>query len=453
VDAQAAVDNDLLVYSKDVTGAVSASFGVVSVPITSRDFSATRTLVVQNTGKSVKRVSLKYDPITAQPGVSYSVWPSSVVVLPGKSVNVAVTLRADPSKLRKTIDPTMETTQLGVARQYISDSSGRVLVTPAGGSALRVPVYGAVKPVSATTTNAVTVGRGSSATSALAIQGKGFSQGTGSTAFASLLSVMQYGASSPKLKDCKGSQTTGCISMASQGAADLKYVGAGSTPSSPGSADYSDGWLYFGINTWGQWTSTGTYAVTYVDIDTTGDGTPDFEVVVQPISGTDVLAAALVDYSTGAVLDYEPVNFNWGDVDTNVFDTDTIVAPVYLGALGVTPTTTSFPITYQVGTQSSYSSGVFDQTSPVTFDVTDPAVSVSSPLFNDQGGTKIPYTLGSDATKDTKALVLHLQGAAGQRAEVVPVSGKHRPTPPGKKHWPGNWHPGKWHWGPGHHGH
>ena len=44
----------------------------------------------------------------------------------------------------------MERTQLDLPRQYVSDASGRVLVTPEGEGGRRVPVYGAAKPVSTT---------------------------------------------------------------------------------------------------------------------------------------------------------------------------------------------------------------------------------------------------------------------------------------------------------------
>lgn len=426
VDSAAAVANDVLIYSKDVKGSVSASFGVVDVPISPNQYVDYRTLVVQNTGKSTQTVNLSYDAITAQPGVTYSVSPSRVVVGAGKSTTVRVQLKVKPTALRKTIDQTMDTMSgIGVPRQYVSDSSGRILAKVSGRSgALRVPVYGAVRPVSLTSTTATKIGGGASASPALKISGRGFTQGTGSEAFQSLVSVMQYGASSGKLKDCTGSQIDGCLNMGSDRSGDLRYVGAGS----------SEGFLYFGINTWGEWDVYGTTMTPYVDYDTTGDGVPDFETYMQPYPDTDVPLAITVDLNTGDTVDMEPVNFNWGDVDTNVFDNDTMILPVDASLIGVTSPATSFPITYQVGTFSGYTGGTTDLAPAVTYDVVDPALSVSDPLYLDQGGVVIPYALGSDATKSTKALVLHLQGQTGKRAEVVSlVDTKHKPKPHGKK--------------------
>ncbi|WP_054821006.1 hypothetical protein [Arthrobacter sp. JCM 19049] len=47
-------------------------------------------------------------------------------VAPGKSAKVNVTLRIDPRKFSKTMDPTMERTQSGLARAWVSDVTGRV---------------------------------------------------------------------------------------------------------------------------------------------------------------------------------------------------------------------------------------------------------------------------------------------------------------------------------------
>ncbi len=426
VDALAAVDNDLLVYVNDVPGAVSASFGVVAAPITAKSVTRTRTLVVENTGTAAKTVSLAYDAITAQPGVTYTVSPSTLTVKPGKKATATVTLTVVPSQLTKPIDPTQDPISgLGVPRQYLSDSSGRVLVTPAGGTALRVPVYAAAKPTSATTAKVVTSGKGASLTSSLAISGTGFDQGSGSEAFTSLVSVLELGATSGQVKSCTGIQIDGCTLLGSDSSGDLRYVGAGSSPSQE--------WLYFGINTWGQWAVDGAAVVPFVDFDVTGDGEPDYEVFVQNYDGTDVPIAFLVDLESGEIVDLEPANIAFGDTDTNWFDSDTLLIPVWTQAIGLDPTTSSFPITYQVGTFSGYTEGIIDASPVIQYDALDPAVAVADPLYLDQAGVQIPYTLGASATKDTRALVLHLHGAPGDRAEVVKVAtGKVRQAPAGK---------------------
>jgi hypothetical protein len=141
-----------------------------------------------------------------------------------------------------------------------------------------------------------------------------------------------------------------------------------------------------------------------------------------------------VNLTTGKTVDLQPTNANFGDVDTNVFDNDTLLIPVDPTKLGMAATATSFPVTYQVSTLSGYTGATIDASKAIAYDVADPALVVGSPLYLDKGGVSIPYTLGSDATTRTQALVLHLQGAPGHRAEVLSVtSTKTAPTKPGKQ--------------------
>ncbi len=167
----------------------------------------------------------------------------------------------------------------------------------------------------------------------------------------------------------------------------------------------------------------GNSTLPYVDIDTGGAAGPEFEVFVQNEPSTDLLTAYLVDYRTGDLLDIEPVNFQDGNVDTNVFDTNTLLIPVWPAAIGLTDSAKSFPITYTVGTNSFYGSGALggdiDRTPAVSFDAAKPKVQVTDPLFYDANGVGIPYRL--NATAPAKALVLHLHGKSGSRAEVLTV--------------------------------
>jgi subtilisin family serine protease len=451
VDALAAVSTSVIAYDTDksIRGGVSASFGVVEAPVTSSTITQNRTVTIQNTGSSSVTLSLSYAAAVTEPGVSYSVSPTKVTVRAGKSTTVRVTLTVKPGQLRHSIDPTMAGTQVGVPRSYLSDASGRLLISQAGKADLRVPVYAAVKPVSRTAASDGTVGKGKSASPAIELSGTGFSQGSGSTAWTSLVSVMDLGATSPKLPTCRGKVTTNCTVNQSATAGDIQYVGAGT----------ADGWLYFGISTYGNWAALDNPAlIPYIQIDTNGDGKPDFEVDVLPYTGTDVLLAELFDLHTGKNIDLEPLNLQWGDVDTNVYDSNVMVVPVDPSLLGITAGASTFPITYTVG-MSSYlavnSNGDIDDVGPIRYDVLNPKVRVGSPLYADQGHTAIPYVLGaapSAATAATvlgrslngagqggnsqsggdhgkpkpqaaSALVLHLHGATGKRAEVVKLKG------------------------------
>jgi hypothetical protein len=408
VDALAAVSTKILAYSPDAGMGVSASFGPVPAGITERTVTRTRKIRVQNTGAATTQLSLSYQPVVEQPGVSYSVSPASLKVKGGDSAQATVTMTIVPSQLRHTIDPTMATSQTvgqsDVPRQYLPDASGRVLVTPAGGAALRVPVYGAAKPASETTTSA--------RHGAIVTSGTGVSQGDGSTAYHSLFSVLQLGATSGTLPACTGAVTIGCTYNQSSKAGDLKYVGAGSSSDS----------LWFGLATQADWATIGNSITPYVDYDTNADGQPDYETYVTNYPGdgsTDLLAAVTVDLGSGQAVDVEPVNFNWGDVDTNVFDSNVLLLPVKKNLVGGNGST-SFPITYQVGTFDAFNGSDLDDSPLVSYDAGTPQVATDGPLFADTGNVAVDYTLnGAAAATGAQALVLHLHGLPGQRAEVL----------------------------------
>ncbi|MBN9611188.1 MAG: hypothetical protein BGO26_17250 [Actinobacteria bacterium 69-20] len=421
IDAAGAVGNTILAYAKDNPGGVSVSFGPVEAPANRPTVVMSQRVVVANTGSAPATASLGYLSATDQPGVTFTVSPSTVRIKAGSSTTATVTMTIRTSQLRRDIDPTMAVDQVGLPRQFVAGASGWLTVSPQNSVAgqLRVPVYAAAKPVSQTRT--IDTG-GSARSRSLLITGRGVAQGSGPSAFNSLVSVMDLGATSPRLPKCTAKRLTGCTANETARSGDLQYVGAGAVKGESGG--YADGWLYFGISSYADWATIGNTVVPYVDIDTTGDGIPDYEANVQNYPGTDVLLAFLFDLKTGSLVDLEPVNFNLGDVDTNVFDTNVLVIPVDPAAIGVTSNASSFPITYTVGTVSDYSNdpgGLVDEVGPVSFDAVHPHIAIDSPLYLDRAGTRIPFQLGARprGQSTAKALVLHLQGASGQRADVV----------------------------------
>ncbi len=420
VDALDAVSTSVLAYSSDVTGGVSASFGVVQAPA-GQTVTVDRHVTVRNTGDSAVDLNLAYSPAIEQPGVSYSLSTPAVHLEAGAQQDVTITLTAVADDLRHTIDPTMVAEQSGVPRQFVSDASGWLTVSQPDTDELRVPVYGAVKPVSSVSAEPGQV----DGQTAVSLSGTGFDQGdpTDPSSWASLVSVMQFGAESPQLPDCEGGDVVGCTVNQTAKAGDIQYVGAGISPD--GSGSLANGWLWFGISTYADWATIGNSTIPYVDFDTTGDGRPDYEVYAQNVSGTDVLAAWLIDINAAAAIDAEPVNTFWGDVDTNVFDSNVVMLPVWPELVGITDDTTSFPISYQVGTNSYYTaneSGDIDQVGPVDFDAGNPKVAVDAPLWLDEGGDGIPVTV---TEKFTKTLVFHLHNASGSRAQTLLLSPFH----------------------------
>ncbi|MFN8190777.1 MAG: S8 family serine peptidase [Nocardioidaceae bacterium] len=406
VDALAASKASVLAYVNAPTNAVSASFGPVEAPIDGGKLTKTKKLVVQNTGRKAVSVKLDYQSVISTPGVTYKVSPSTLTVPAGSSRKATVTMAILPLQLRHTLDPSMEATQIlggtPYNRQYVSDASGRLLVTPKGKSSLRVPVYGAAKPVSTTTATATATD--------ITLAGAGVNQGGGMENFASQASVMQLGATSDRLPTCaKDEDPINCVSSQTERAGDIKQIGAGT---------YDD-MLWFGVSTYGDWANVGNTLSPDVYFDTTGDGDPDYETFVGNVSGTDLLMAWTYDLATGDLADLEPVNFASMDQDTNVFDTNVILLPVWKGAVGLPETVgdTSAPISYEIGTYYGYTGDWIDDVPATgTFDAGTPELATNLPLYGDAGGEAIPYTAQSSGIQ---ALVFHLFGQKGSRSEVL----------------------------------
>ncbi|WP_433264243.1 S8 family serine peptidase [Actinosynnema sp. CS-041913] len=432
IDGRAALDNQVLAYVQDDPGAVSASFGVVEV---SRPVALTKTVKVVN--KSTKWVdyTVNYEELTSIPGVRYELSQSTVRLSPRGVAKVKVTLKIDnPAELRKTVDPTVQANHLDAPRQFLADASGRIVLTPKSGStvALRVPVYSAPKPVADINTPDRVTFRGDATQSVLNLTGRGVHQG----AYKSLVSVLELQQSSPKLRECRRNVTTNCTLNDTAKGGDLRHVGVTSTaPLAKAQGEPQNALLAFGIATWGNWYNLGNNTIPFVDIDTTGDGVPDYEVYANKLTGTDLLVAATVDLATGQTVDIQPVNGQFGDVDTNVFDTNVVVLPVLLTALGIDPSADTSRLSYTTGVAGFYvapgaSNGLIDSIDrPASFDPLKPGLWVqgggdAALSYLSRPGTALVVNRDAAALAadgSDSLLVLHHHNATGDKADVVKV--------------------------------
>jgi subtilisin family serine protease len=432
VDAKNAVSNQVLAFDRDAPAVVSVGFGVVEVSGTvTRD----RFIKVVNKSNSRVRYNVSYSPITTIPGVSYTLDRSSINIPAHGTATIRVRFRAVASAMRKTADPTIEKLQGGLPRQFLADASGRVKFTPTSGTTipLRVPVYAAPKPVAAITvpTQLHVPRRGSLL---LPIGGTGLDQGTGDQRYLSLLSALELQATSPMLPNCSSTVTSNCSLNGTARGGDLRYVGVASTaPAAKAAGAPEESLLGFGIATWGNWANIGSNTVPFVDIDVNGDLDPDFETFVTKFIDTDILVAVTVDLGTGDVVDIEAVNEQLGDVDTNVFDTNVIVLPVLVEALGIDPTTASARLTYQVGVDGFYEAPgdtlVDSIPTALSFDPLRPGLWAGGAgdaglLFIAEPGTALAIHRNTAvlALDDADSLlVLNFHNRTGQRAKVVKV--------------------------------
>jgi subtilisin family serine protease len=454
IDAQVALANQVLAFVTDDPGAVSASFGTIAAtgPVTLH-----KTIKLENKSGTAETYDTSYQALTSVPGAGYSVSPSTVTVNAGSTNTVTLTLTINPTQLTKTIDPTMDTEQGNPAfpREFLADASGRVLFTPEDSSlvTLRVPVYSAPRPASVMTQPAsLDMPSGSIQTASLPLSGTGVSQGTGNASIQSIVAGFELQAKSGALPNCSVSVTTGCIHASDEKAADLKYVGTtsdapelasiGDDPLDPNcNPDGQCGLEYFAISTQGPWHTAASQDEYDIYIDTNGDGVPDVVTFNTRLTGTDIFVDETIDLNTDDVLDVELINDRFGDTDTALFDSDTLVMPVFIPALpGVSVGHSR--IKYGILTFGQFSpdpvdsvgfnSGLTALDGSLSTDTLNPGVAV----FGIFDGNEDPLlyadvpnstlTVRRDAAAYTAdhgmgALIVHFHNTVGNKAQVVDI--------------------------------
>lgn len=418
VDALAAVTTPVVAYNSETPGQTSVAFGVVNVGDST--VKATKTVTVKNLGTSSVRYTTSVTSATTAGGATITASPKSLTVPAGGQALVTLTLTADPATLSRDMDPTQDATQAGVPREYVTQVSGRLVLT-SGSTELRVPVQAAPRLVSDLSAGDVAFADAGATTAALPITGRGVADG----GWYSLSTPLVLAATSPKLEDAPGFVT----SASATAAGDLRYVGWASTAPQVAAAggDPSEGYLGIGVATDGEWATLGFSTQPVADIDIDGDGTADIESYVTKYSESDVTVAVTVDLETGDTLDIEPVNLFFGDVESGVFDNNVVVLPIALGAVGIEPGDTP---TVQVSTYSEYAqdpSGTLDSVEPFTVDPYDPSLWFETDIagsFSALGadGASIGVHRSAATTSGQVLVLQHQNAATTSRAQVVDVT-------------------------------
>ncbi|MFL6059681.1 MAG: S8 family serine peptidase [Marmoricola sp.] len=436
----AALDNEVVAYDADDPASVSASFG--QVPVTS-ETTLHKTIKVQNLGLSTRSYDISYVARTEVPGAVYSVSPDTVTVDPESTKTFTLTLTLDPSEMEKTVDPTMETDQAGVPRQFQADASGFVqLSASSGGPDLRVPAYAAPRPASQMSQAAsLTLPDGDVQNALLPLTGQQVNQGSGPTRILSTVAGFELQATSGLAPSCTAEVTTGCVGFSDERSADLRRIGT--TSSAPqftaNGQDPLDGYAYFAVNTQGRWRTAASSQEFDIYVDSDGDGKPDVVTFNTRLTDTDVLVAETINLHTGHVVDLEGLNDSFGDTDTAMFDSDTLVLPVAIAALpGITAGASR--ISYSVQSFSPYQGAPVDQVGdidntghlvdPLSFDVLNPGVALygsytgdASPLLYPDSPSSV-LNLRRDASAyqadhGMGAMIVHFQNTLGSKTQVL----------------------------------
>jgi subtilisin family serine protease len=435
VDAVDAAAAEVIAYATDAPDLVSVTFGVV--PVGAETVVLDKTVTVENTGDTARTYAASFAQATTAGGATITVSPAEVTVPAGGTAQVTVTLTADPAGLARDLDPTQPGTyDLGapIPQDYVASVSGRLVLTPPYGPALRVPVQAAPRPVSELTTQPVSFGAGET-DAELVVTGRGVASG----GWYSLEAPFVLAATSPELEPGEGT-----ASQSSVRAADIKAVGWTSTAPELETAglDPEQGTLAIGIATYGEWATLGGAVVPIIDTDIDGDGIWELETYVRKYSeGLDLTTAETyaltydnkTGYALGGMLDLNLANGLSGDLDTSVFDSNVVVVPMNLAAVGITVNDTP---SFTVAMYSDYAespTGIVDEVAPFTVDPFDPPVwfeavpgttadTVENTVWYD-GQPELPIVVHRSAeTMEAQLLVLHTHNAADQRAQVVDLS-------------------------------
>jgi subtilisin family serine protease len=408
VDALQAVTAGTTVRSIENDQLVTASYGVVEV---ASKTSENRTLQIENTDGRPHTYDVAYQPQVSQPGVAFALSTKRVTVRPHGTATVKLTFSiADPTKLRRVIDPTQESVQQGYQREFVAAASGIVTFTPTDKklNPLRLGTYVAPKPVSAVHGSDVEF-PATKNTADLALTGRSVDQGDATTGYHASVAPFVLGGT-----DGQESFPAGSAKQSLQ-AADIRSYGA--------NYDKASDTLAFGVQTAGPDANPGAVTNVEVLIDTDRDGTPDYLVYDAKSAAVDATFAMTVDLATGKAVDTQPLNGGAPGQDVNTFDSTVKVLTVDASTIGATKA-----FTYSVLTESAYApalatsgSYVVDETAEATYDPTTPALTFSQGkatgvLFADSGSLQV--TRGSGAA-NAKVLLLHLGNAVGDQADTV----------------------------------
>lgn len=427
ITLQDAIDSQVVAYNADQEGMVSVSFGIVEVVGST---TATRNIRVENKGTTSATYDVTYVGASNIPGVTFSVSPSTVTVAPNSTANVVVTMTATASQMQHTIDPTASKTQTNQPRHWLSEESGRVILTPDDGAELRVPVYAAARAASNMRGTPGALNFGTSATDSETITLRG--QGVGSAAAlgtannedeVSIVTAYELQASSPNEASSENIANN----------ADLKYIGIASDAKTGGT--FADATIAFGIAAQGDWSSPNEVEFD-IYIDTNRDGTDDYVLfnwnlasAQGAVDANDVFITYLVNLNDD---DADPsVQFLNGlpssVINTVPFNTNVMMLPVAAADLGLTATNASF--NYTVVSFSRDADGVVDVSPTLSYNAARPGLDVTADAavlnaYTDLPGNEISvdYSLTDyKLAKSQGVLLLHHSNTRGQRDQVINV--------------------------------
>ncbi len=321
-----------LAYATANSSLVSVAFG--SVPVAAATVKTSKTVTVANLGKTSMTYTTSFAKSTSAGGATITASPAKLTVAAGKTGTVTLTLTANPASLRRDRDATMQ----NKTGEFISTVSGRLVLT-SGSTKLRVPVVAAPKLVSEVAAKAP-VYSGTATTAKLAFTGRSINAG----GWRSLTAPMELKATSPVRAAIPG-LPTGQLK-----AGDIRAVGF--TSNAPYLKNAATSFMSFGLAMEGNWATIGVGVQPAVALDIDRDGFADFLAGVDKWISADGVATTQVNtfalrsittptgkkYSHGQLASATRVNALDPATDSSWFDSNVVLLPVNIAALGLKTT-------------------------------------------------------------------------------------------------------------------
>src|SRR5436305_2228886 len=397
--------------TKTIVPTGGISFGAPDVVGT---YTASKSVVILNKGSgTVTTYRAAYDPAVTQPGVTFTV-PDTVTVPANGSATFTVRMDAAAAAMRHHREASLTAQQTGTTRSWIGEASGWVTLTAAGQETLRLPVFAAPRPASATSPASQVFNGDASGTFPIKLQGSTLATGSGVDDENAVVAAFELANSGTRNATRAASQNIEYTGISTDFAAQ-KALGKG----------VADATIYFAVVTFGPWTSPSLTPVR-IDIDTNGDGTDDFRVTTGDLATftnanndpSDVFIATVCT-EAGANCKFSLRNgVDASVMDTVPFNTNVMVLPVNAADLGLTSAKSAISYRVRIGT---------DQMPRQTYDVAKPGMSFSatSPApFGFAVNATDTINVAYDKTaftnaKSTGILLLHLQNESGKHEEIV----------------------------------
>ena len=353
-------------------------------------------------------------------GVSVSTDVPSITVPAGGSATFKVVLAANAALMKNTRDATVAATQGGNPRQFLSEASGLVVLTPTSGATLtaRVPYYAAARPASQMTATPTELVFASDTGSSVSLSLAG--TGVDTADYLSLVTPFELALVSPE-------EALGTGVPPSARHADLKHVGVTATRTdSANPSRVNNSTISFGLSTHANWSTPASEVEFDVYIDKDRDGSEDFVLFSTRLTGTDVFVSYLLPLGPGsATADF--LNGFSANLPTAIFNTNVVVLPVAASALNMGTSNTRF--NYRVDTFSRFW-GQVDATPWLTFDYAVPgldflAAGTGSPTSPDLPGTSLPVAFDGPAYRANASLGAllfhHFNAGLSAKTEVIPL--------------------------------